>query len=265
MRLRTTKATAGVVGVMVLPLALAACGSSSKGKSHCTAADDRCQQQRRRWPRPAARSPSASRARCPAPTHRSSASTVSTASSSPSTRPTRPRRCRTRSKLDQSDDQGTPDQGPTAARKLVDDKVHRRHRPDVLRRHQGLRAGLLPGRDPVGEPVGHQPGAHHARLQDLRARHRPGHRAGQGGGRLHRQEARRPRRSSRSTTTATTAPASPRRWTPQLQADGAQRHPRRHQPDEELHRRRPPRSSATTPTRCTTRATTPSSARWPRP
>ena len=41
-------------------------------------------------------------------------------------------------KLVQSDDQGTPDQGPTAARKLADNKVHRRHRPDVLRCDQGL-------------------------------------------------------------------------------------------------------------------------------
>ncbi len=118
MRLRTTKATAGVVGVMVLPLALAACGSSSKGSSTSTGT--------------------------------SSSSGGGTVSGSltigfqgPLSGPNSPqlgingvdgvklaidqanksKALPYTLKLEQSDDQGTPDQGPTAARKLVDDKV----------------------------------------------------------------------------------------------------------------------------------------------
>jgi branched-chain amino acid transport system substrate-binding protein len=106
--------------VMVLPLALAACGSSSKGKTTTT------------------------------PSSGTSASTGGTVSGSvtigfqgPLSGPNSPqlgingvdgvklaisqanaaKALPYTLKLDESDDQGTPDQGPTAARKLVDDKV----------------------------------------------------------------------------------------------------------------------------------------------
>lgn len=121
MGLRTRKATAGVVGVMVLPLALAACGSSSKGKSTANTA------------------PSSGASSTAAQTGGS----VTIGFQGPLSGPNSPQlgingvdgvklaidqanKAKVLPytlKLDQSDDQGTPDQGPTAARKLVDDKV----------------------------------------------------------------------------------------------------------------------------------------------
>ncbi len=119
MRLRTTKATAGVVGVMVLPLALAACGSSSKGNTT---------------------SPGTSSSSGGGGTVSGS---VTIGFQGPLSGPNSPqlgingvdgvklaidqankaKALPYTLKLEQSDDQGTPDQGPTAARKLVDDKV----------------------------------------------------------------------------------------------------------------------------------------------
>ena len=121
MGLRTRRATAGVVGVMVLPLALAACGSSSKGKTTASTA------------------PSSGSSSAVAQT----GGTVTIGFQGPLSGPNSPQLgingvdgvklaidqankskvLPYTLKLDQSDDQGTPDQGPTAARKLVDDKV----------------------------------------------------------------------------------------------------------------------------------------------
>ncbi len=118
MRPRTRKTTAGVVGVMVLPLALAACGSSSKGSST-----------------PGTASSSGGVAQ--------TGGTVTIGFQGPLSGPNSPQlgingedgvklaidqanKAKVLPytlKLDSSDDQGTPDQGPTAARKLVDDKV----------------------------------------------------------------------------------------------------------------------------------------------
>jgi branched-chain amino acid transport system substrate-binding protein len=117
-RLRTTKATAGVVGVMVLPLALAACGSSSKGSTTNT-------------------TPSSGGSAA------QTGGSVTIGFQGPLSGPNSPQlgingvdgvkvaikqandahALPYTLKLDESDDQGTPDQGPTAARKLVDDKV----------------------------------------------------------------------------------------------------------------------------------------------
>ena len=122
MGLRTRRATAGVVGVMVLPLALAACGSSSKGKTTATTA-------------PSSGGSSSAVAQ--------TGGTVTIGFQGPLSGPNSPQlgingvdgvklaidqanKAKVLPytlKLDQSDDQGTPDQGPTAARKLVDDKV----------------------------------------------------------------------------------------------------------------------------------------------
>ncbi len=119
MGLRTRKAAAGVVGVMVLPLALAACGSSSKGTTTATTA-------------PSSGSSVAQ-----------TGGSVTIGFQGPLSGPNSPQLgingvdgvklaidqankskvLPYTLKLDQSDDQGTPDQGPTAARKLVDDKV----------------------------------------------------------------------------------------------------------------------------------------------
>ncbi len=119
MRLRTRKATAGVVGVMVLPLALAACGSSSKGNTTASTA------------------PSSGGGVA------QTGGTVTIGFQGPLSGPNSPQlgingedgvKLAIKQandskvlpytlKLDSSDDQGTPDQGPTAARKLVDDKV----------------------------------------------------------------------------------------------------------------------------------------------
>ena len=121
MRLRTSKAAAGVVGVMVLPLALAACGSSSKGSSTNTT------------PSSGASSGGV----------KQTGGTVTIGFQGPLSGPNSPqlgingvngvklaiKEANDKKvlpytlKLESSDDQGTPDQGPTAARKLVDDKV----------------------------------------------------------------------------------------------------------------------------------------------
>jgi branched-chain amino acid transport system substrate-binding protein len=121
-RLRTSKATAGVVGVMVLPLALAACGSSSKGSSTNT-------------------TPSGSASSSGGV--KQTGGTVTIGFQGPLSGPNSPqlgingvdgvklavKEANDKKvlpytlKLETSDDQGTPDQGPTAARKLVDDKV----------------------------------------------------------------------------------------------------------------------------------------------
>jgi branched-chain amino acid transport system substrate-binding protein len=121
-RLRTSKATAGVVGVMVLPLALAACGSSSKGATTNTT--------------PSGGASSSGGVK-------QTGGTVTIGFQGPLSGPNSPqlgingvngvklaidqankaKELPYTLKLDQSDDQGTPDQGPTAARKLVDDKV----------------------------------------------------------------------------------------------------------------------------------------------
>ena len=125
MRLRTSKATAGVVGVMVLPLALAACGSSSKGNTTNT-------------------TPSSGASSSSGGGQKQSGS-VTIGFQGPLSGPNSPqlgingvdgvklaiKQANDKKvlpytlKLEQSDDQGTPDQGPTAARKLVDDKVSR--------------------------------------------------------------------------------------------------------------------------------------------
>ena len=75
-------------------------------------------------------------------------------------------------KLEQSDDQGTPDQGPDGRPQARRRQGARGHRPDVLGRDQGLRAGFQPGRHPVGQPLGDEPGPHHAGLQDVLPRDR---------------------------------------------------------------------------------------------
>ncbi len=114
MRQRTRKVSAGIAGAMVLPLALAACGSSSSKSSGTTSSSGG-----------------------------SSGKTVTIGFQGPLSGPNSPqlgingvngvklaiKEANDKKvlpytlKLETSDDQGTPDQGPTAARKLVDDKV----------------------------------------------------------------------------------------------------------------------------------------------